>query len=237
MILVNYLIKINKMNKQELIDFENEVVERFNDGQLKSPVHLSGSIDGSLEDYLIELFKEVKKEDWLFTVYRSHYHALLKGMPRERLLQWIKDGRSIHVMDKENKIFTTAIVGGHLSIALGTALAIKIKGGKEKVWVFCGDMTSQTGIFHECFKYATNNKLPIKFIIENNFLSTDTDTAEAWGTTKEKMIEHFEKMKNKYPEYFDYVTYERKWPHYGSGKWISKIWDEIEIDETKDKGF
>jgi pyruvate dehydrogenase E1 component alpha subunit len=240
------------MDKQELIDFENNTVELFNDGQLKSPIHLSGSIDGKLEDWLIELFKEIKKEDWCFTTYRSHYHALLKGMPKERLLNWIKDNKSIHVMDKEYKIFSSAIVGGCLSIALGVAMAIKINTEKIKkelekitgsdfavteielinrphVWIFCGDMTANSGQFYECFKYADNFDLPITFIIEDNSLSTDTDTKNVWGQKNNGFLKGLSKCKK-----IRYIQYERKYPHYGSGKFITKLWDK---EDVKGKGF
>ena len=252
------------MQKEELIKFEEWVVETFNDGKLKSPVHLDGSKDGSQEDKLIEIFKDIKPNDWVFSNYRSHYHSLLKGMPEERLKQWILDNKSIHVMDKEHKIFTSAIVGGCLSIALGTALSIKmnskkmkskldntisveIEGYKEvtdgwtmnepKVYCFVGDMTANTGNFREVFRYAVNHKLPIKFIIANNFLSTDTDCADVWGVTRNHYEWQFDMLKATYPEYFDYYNYERKYPHYGTGKFITKIWDDMDKDDVKGKGF
>ena len=105
------------MNKEQLINFEKEVKQMFLDGKLRSPVHLSGGN----EDQLIEIFKDIKPQDWVFTTYRSHYHALLKGVPEEKLKQWILDNKSIHFMDKEYKVFSSAIVGGCLPIALGVA--------------------------------------------------------------------------------------------------------------------
>src|SRR3990167_5930593 len=104
--------------KEELIDFESWVVETYKEGKLRSPVHLSGGN----EDVLIALFKDIKEDDWVFSTYRSHYHALLKGVPEEDLKQWILDNKSIHFMNKKHKIFTSAIVGGTLPIALGVAM-------------------------------------------------------------------------------------------------------------------
>lgn len=203
---------------KDLIDFETEVVDLFNDGQLRSPVHLSGGN----EKEVIEIFKDIKPEDWVFTTYRSHYHALLKGMPRDRLLNWIKDNKSIHVMDKEYKIFTSAIVGGCLPIALGVAKAIKMKESNERVWIFVGDMTAESGLFHEVTKYAARNSLPINFIVEDNGLSTDTPTQESWGNGPSGA------------NIWRY-TYTRKYPHYGTGKFITKIWENPE--DPKAKGF
>ena len=45
---------------------------------------------------------------------------------------YVVKGFSIHVMNKEHKIFTSAIVGGQLSPALGAAWAIKQKKGTNK---------------------------------------------------------------------------------------------------------
>ena len=53
-------------------------------------------------------------------------------------------------MFSEYKIYSSAIVGGSIPIALGAAWAIKFKNKKEKVFCFMGEMTSETGIVHEC---------------------------------------------------------------------------------------
>ena len=108
----------------------------------------------------------------------------------------------------EKKFFSSSIVGGVLPIALGTAYAIKKKRMKNIVWVFIGDMTYETGIFYECYKYANNFKLPIKFVVEDNNMSTNTKTIDAWG-----------KKQNKFKNIY-YYSYKRKYPHHGIGKWI-----------------
>ena len=78
------------------------------------------------------------------------------------------------IINKKKNFYSSAIVGGILPIALGVALSIKKKNLKNKVWVFVGDMTYETGVFHEVYKYSKNFKLPIKFVIEDNGLSTNT---------------------------------------------------------------
>ncbi|NBQ48863.1 MAG: hypothetical protein EBU33_10500, partial [Sphingobacteriia bacterium] len=47
-------------------------------------------------------------------------------------------------------------MGGTLSIALGVAMGIKRDKLDEKVWVFIGDMSFESGIFYEVYKYAKN---------------------------------------------------------------------------------
>ena len=66
---------------QSLRAYEEKIAELFNKGEIRAPVHLS---DGS-EDSLIEIFKEVKDEDWIFCSWRSHYQCLLKGVKPEDL--------------------------------------------------------------------------------------------------------------------------------------------------------
>lgn len=202
------------INKQDLYDFENKIVETYKQGKLRSPIHLSGSTDGKLEDFLICFFKKVKKEDWVFSTYRSHYHALLKGMPFKRLLDWILDNKSIHVMDGEYKILTSAIVGGTLPAALGVAHSIKLQGGDDKVYVFVGDMTASTGVFHDVWNFSIKNDLPIHFIIEDNGYSCDTSTRDVWGS--EDLWYDGKDESDK----ISYISYTRKYPHYGCGVFV-----------------
>ena len=137
-----------KLTKQELIDFEEEISELFLQGKIRAPVHLSRGN----EDALIEIFSWIDPSDWVFSTYRSHYHALLKGIPKDWLREEILACRSMHINNAEHKFFTSAIVGGCLPIALGVAMAIKRRGGCERVWVFVGDMAAETGMFSECVK-------------------------------------------------------------------------------------
>lgn len=192
------------VSKQALLDFSKEIESLFLDGKIKSPIHLS---KGN-EDALIEIFKHVKADDWVFSNHRSHYHALLKGISVEKLRYEILANRSIHINDAGHNFFSSAIVGGCLPIALGIALAFKRSGFKNRCWVFVGDMAAETGSFHECTKYAARNDLPITFVVEDNSLSTNTPTQEAWGMNGglAKIIRY---------------EYKRGYPHQGVGKWVT----------------
>ena len=65
------------MNKQDLIDFEENIADQFNKSKIKAPVHLySGN-----EEEMISIFKDIKKDDWVLCTWRSHYQCLLKGVP------------------------------------------------------------------------------------------------------------------------------------------------------------
>ncbi len=200
------------MNKKQLIEFEDDIVKCYEAGMIKSPIHLSGGN----EDQLIKIFKKVKKNDWVFSTWRSHYHALLKSNDPKWVKSEILNNRSIHMNSRKHKFFTSAIVGGILPIALGTALALKIKKKKNKVWCFIGDMASQCGIFNECFKFALGYDLPIRFITEDNGLGVYTPTEKVWKSKGMKCVYVAPDKERKLINY----DYERKYPHYGTGHWI-----------------
>lgn len=192
------------MNKNDLINFELEIKELYEKGKIRAPIHLSGNN----ENQLISIFKKIKKNDWVLSTWRNHYHALLKGIPKEWLKKEIIAGRSMGINNKKYKFYSSAIVGGIIPIAMGLAKSFKLKKKKSNVWVFIGDMTFETGIFHECYKYSKNHKLPIKFVVEDNNMSTNTPTDKIWI------------RKSKKPKDIIYYKYKRKFPHHGTGNWI-----------------
>jgi len=190
---------------EELIAFEKEIADEFSNKRVRGPIHLSGGN----EEALIGIFREIAGGDWVFSTYRSHYHALLHGLPREWIMDRILQGHSMNLMNAEHHFFTSAIVGGALPIAVGVAAALKRKGEKRKVFCFIGDMAASTGAFHEAWKYASGHDLPITFVVENNGMSCDTPTEDTWKyplvRTADKVI---------------YYDYKRTYPHSGIDKWV-----------------
>ena len=196
------------MNKEQLITFEDDIAECFNNAMIKAPVHL---YYGN-EDQMIDIFKSVKSEDWVFCTWRSHYQCLLKGVPPKQIKQDILEGKSITLCYPEHNVYSSAIVTGNIPIATGTALDIKRKGGTNHVWCFIGDMTSETGTFFENWKYAVNYDLPITYIIEDNGKSVCTETRKTWNTDDLFFAKETRKI--------IYYQYETKYPHAGAGKRI-----------------
>ena len=189
----------------DLIDFENEVKKHYENGEIKAPIHLS---KGN-ENQLIEIFKYISKDDWVFSSWRNHYHALLHGVSKQSLLKDIIAGRSMNTNSVKPKFYSSSIVGGIIPIATGVAQSIKIQNKKNKVWCFIGDMTYETGIFHESYKFSRNFELPLEFIVEDNTLSTNTPTKETWGIKNSTI-----------PKDIIYYKYERDYPHHGTGNWV-----------------
>jgi len=194
------------MTRDELLNFEDNVRIKFEAGLVHGPVHLSGGNEAQL----IEIYKRINTSDWVFCTYRSHYHALLHGLPVDHVLDEIEAGRSMSLNSESHRFFTSAIVGGILPIATGVAAGIKRRGTTERVWCFVGDMAATLGIFHESTKYAMANSLPITFVVENNEYCTNTPTYDAWHACS--MGPH-EQQAN-----IVRYRYKRTQPHYGSGK-------------------
>ena len=191
---------------EDLIQFEEEIAELFNNGKIRSPIHL---YYGN-EDSIIEIFRQVRKQDWVFCSWRSHYQCLLKGVPPAMLKKEILAGRSISLCFPEERIYSSAMVGGNLPIAVGTALAIQRQGEDSKVYCFMGEMTAETGIAHECIKYSRQHKLPLHFIVEDNGKSVCTDTRATW---KMNVVTY----ENSGDDMVTYYRYDTKYPHAGAG--------------------
>lgn len=185
--------------RDKLIAFENRVAEAFKRGEIKSPVHLSGGN----EDQLIAVFKKISPDDWVFSTWRNHYHALLHGIPEWVLWENIIDGESMNLTVPGHRFYASSIVGGILPIATGVAYALKKKNCHRKVWCFVGDMAATTGAFHEARTYASKQDLPITFVVEDNGVSTNTPTEECWGRYWVGKVLRYD--------------YQRVHPHYGVG--------------------
>jgi len=165
--------------KEELIAFENKIGDLYLDNKLPFLFHLSGGN----EEQLIEIFKDIKEGDYVISNHRSHYHALLHGIPPEVVEDRILNGRSMFIYDRERNFFCSAIIGGTPAIAVGIAWALKRKGSDKKVWCFIGDGTEDSGHTYEAVRYVDGFDLPCKFIIENNNRSVESTNEERWGKT------------------------------------------------------
>ena len=200
---------------KELISFEKEIGDLFNGGKIKAPIHLSSGN----EEYIIEIFSEIDvQNDWVCCTWRNHYQGLLKGIPPEILKENIIDGKSMVMNLPEYKFICSSIVGGIPSIAAGIAFAIKLQKKNEKVWCWVGDMTAETGAFHEAYKYSVNNDLPITFIVEDNKKSVCTPTSKAWGRDVPYYLNYTYKggiLRQDKLYYYQYIN--EKYPHAGAG--------------------
>lgn len=194
------------LTKQDLRNFELEIMQLFKDKQIHSPIHLRGGN----EEQLIQIFKLIDKDDYCFLTWASHLECLLKGVPRDKLKEKILDNKSICLSFQEYNIISSAIVGGTAPIAVGVAMGLKKINSKRKVWCFIGDMTFYTGAVQESLRYAEVHDLPITFIIANNHVSVETPTEKIWGDDIKKITTNSNKC--------IYYEYTNEFPHAGIGE-------------------
>lgn len=159
------------LTAEELIHFTTELTEDFAAARIHAPVHFCGGN----ETQLIDIFKTIPRDAYVFSTWRSHYHALLHGVPKALVRQSVLNGQSINLNFPQYRFFTSGIVGGILPIACGVAMT-----GQE-TWCFVGDMTASIGIYHDTVKYASGHNLPLRIVIEDNGVSTNTPTQATWG--------------------------------------------------------
>jgi pyruvate dehydrogenase E1 component alpha subunit len=203
------------VTKEDLITFEQEIADLFNQGKIKAPVHL---YNGN-EDFMMQIFEEIDIEnDWICSTWRNHYQALLKGIPRDVVKDNIIKGKSMVMNMPEYKFICSSIVGAIPAIATGIAYAIKLQNKKNKVWCWVGDMSAETGAFHEAYKYSLNHNLPIVFIIEDNKKSVCTPTEHVWNRAQPYYLEtEYTGGILKQSKLYYYQYKNEKYPHAGAG--------------------
>lgn len=201
-----------QLTKDDIIKFEQEIAEIFATGAIRAPVHLRAG----REDQLIRIFREenIGDDDYVFGFWDSHELALLKGVPRDVVKQAIVEGKSISLCFPEYNVLCSGIVGSLMGTATGVAWALKNQNKTGRAFLFCGEMSSETGIFFEAVKYAYNFDLPVKFIVCDNGLSVMTKTREVWGSDEPWFAG------TKYASKIIYFKYVNGYPHSGLGKLI-----------------
>ena len=142
------------------------------------------------------------KKDWLFPYYRDLGSALMAGItPEEVFLGTFakatdpaSGGRQLPVhwgMINTQLPSQSSPTGTQFLQAVGTALASKRKGIKNVSYVSSGEGTTSQGEFHEAVNWASREKLPVLFAIQNNryaiSVPVDHQTAGKDGSVAEMM--------------------------------------------------
>jgi pyruvate dehydrogenase E1 component alpha subunit len=163
---------------------EESLVEPILRNEVQCPVHLySGE-----EAIAVGVCACLERTDYVFGNHRSHGHYLAKGGAVGPLIAEIFGkktgcsggrGGSMHVIDPEMGMMGAApIVGGTISLALGAALASKIRKDQRVSVSFFGDGATGEGVLYESLNFASLKKLPILFVCENNLYSTHLSILE-----------------------------------------------------------
>jgi len=90
----------------------------------------------------------------------------------------------MHIFDAATRFYGgNAIVGGGLPLAVGLALAEKMRGGRGVAACFFGEGAAAEGEFHESLNLAALWKLPVVFLCENNLYAMGTALARSESQT------------------------------------------------------
>ena len=141
-------------------------------------------------------------DDSVVATYREHGHALLRGISASSIMAEMYGkaggcsrgrGGSMHLFSREHRFFGGhGIVGGGLPVAIGIALADKLRGSRAITCVFFGEGATAEGEFHESLNLVSLWRLPVLFVCENNLYAMGTALArsEAEGEIHKKAAVH-----------------------------------------------
>ena len=165
--------------------FEERTARAYTEALIGGYCHLNLGEEATV----VGLMAALKPTDYLFTNYREHGYALMRGIEPNRVMAELYGrvdgvskgwGGSMHMFDVTHRLLGGyGIVGGQLPLATGAALAIDYRGGDEVVMCTLGDGTAAIGAFHESLNIAALWHLPVVFVIINNGLGMGTTVAKS----------------------------------------------------------
>jgi len=126
----------------------------------------------------------LKKSDWIQSSHRGHGHVVAKGADMNAALAELLGkktgsckgkGGSMHITQLDVGVLgATGVVASGLPIAVGAALSSQMRKTDEVVVCFFGDGASNNGTFGESLNMSAIWKLPLVWIVENNFYAMGT---------------------------------------------------------------
>lgn len=167
---------------------EERVAEIYPSDKIKSPIHLAIG----QEFISVGVCDSLRPGDVVSGTYRGHALYLARGGDLAAMMAEMYGkstgcaggkGGSMHLIGIDDGILgTSAVVGTHIPIATGYAMALKRKRKDQVVACFFGDGATEEGVFYESINFASLHTLPILFICENNFFAIHTPLNKRWAT-------------------------------------------------------
>lgn len=157
---------------------EEAIADAYSGQQMKCPVHLSIG----QEAVPVAICDQLSVQDKVYSTHRCHAHYLAKNGSIPAMIAELHGkvtgcckgkGGSMHLVDVDQGMMgSSALVGGTIPMATGTALSIQLSGRKHVSVAFFGDGATEEGIFYESLNFAALKKLPVIFACENNLYAT-----------------------------------------------------------------
>ena len=186
-----------KEDRTTLVDLYQKMllIRRFEEASAQQ--YMRGHIRGFLHLYIGEeaiavgATAALEPQDYIFTHYRDHGHALARGMdPNAAMAELFGKatgsskgkGGSMHLFDaSRNFMGGYAIVAGQIPLATGVAFGERYKGSNAVTLCYLGDGALNEGEFHECVNMAAIWQLPIIFLCENNLYGMGAPVAQIFA--------------------------------------------------------
>jgi TPP-dependent pyruvate/acetoin dehydrogenase alpha subunit len=166
-------------------EFELSAIDLFKRGQVKGAVHPYIGQEASGVGVCMAL----RKDDLIAGTHRSHGHNIAKGADSKRMMAEILGketgyckgrGGSMHIAAFETgSLGALAVVASGIPLAVGAALAFKMRGEDRVTAPFTGDAGSNTGNWHEGLNMASIWDLPVIFVLENNQYGVSTNIRDS----------------------------------------------------------
>ena len=170
--------------------FEEKTAEMYQAARIGGFCHLNIGEEATI----VGTISALRKEDYVYSNYREHGHAIAKGVDPGAIMAELfgKEtgtskgrGGSMHLFDREHRFFGGyAIVGEALPLACGTGYAIRYQDKDEVVMSIFGDGATNIGAFHESLNVAKLWQLPVVFVCINNQYGMGTAVSRASAVTE-----------------------------------------------------
>jgi len=159
---------------------QDEIIARQGQPEhaIRCPTHLSIG----QEACAVGVCAPLGVDDVVYSTHRCHAHYLAKGGSLHRMAAELfgkvtgcakGKGGSMHLVDTTvGMLGSSAIVGGSIPLAVGSALSFQMRGLPHVAVCFFGDGAVEEGVFHESLHFAALRKLPVIFACENNGYAT-----------------------------------------------------------------
>lgn len=155
--------------------FELAAHEQYANGLLAGSVHLYAGEEGVAAG----VCGVMNSDDYITSTHRGHGHLIAKGGNLKLMMAELAGkatgyckgkGGSMHICDMDLGILgSNGIVGAGLPIAVGAGFACRYYGKGQVCACFFGDGASNRGTFHESLNMTSEMKLPVVYVLENNF--------------------------------------------------------------------
>ena len=165
--------------------FEERAQEQYTKAKIGGYCHLNIGEEATVVGGILAL----KANDWIFTSYREHGHAIARGIDPKAVMAELFGretgtshgrGGSMHLVDYSRRFMGGyGIVGGHLPLAVGGAWAVKYQKHDDVVFCMFGDGATNIGAFHESLNMAKVFDLPVVWFCVNNRYGMGTPVEKA----------------------------------------------------------